>query len=279
MFRWLSEFLPFARNYIVFTLLVALSLFLISLNNNRQVRNLQVVGTLTTSYLESGVQDVVGYFQLASVNRELEKANARLINMLARTRRAINENRQLKEMLNLKQQSSVPLIAAGVVGRVTDGGKNFVTINVGTKDGIQEGEPVMSGSGLVGTIYLAGEDFSIVRTLMDNSSRISARVVNDSTDGIVTAGEQGALELKDVSRRHHVRPGNIVETSTLSSISPPGIIIGTVTSASNRPGSIFKEVTLEPAVDFSSLSDVFVMKYRPSGKAAALESRALREKR
>lgn len=279
MLKWLSEFFVFARNYVVFTLLVSLSLFLISANNNSQVRGLQVVGLVTTSYLESCVKGLIGYFKLASANKRLEEQNGKLIDWVSRTRRAISENIQLRELLKMKEQSGNPTIPADVVGRSVEGGRNYVTIDAGTSDGVRNGDPVVAGSGLVGVILLAGENYSIVRTVLDNESRISARLVSASADGIVSAGENGLLSMNDVSRRFDVKPGDMVETSTLSSVVPPDIVIGVVANVSSEQGNIFKRIRVQPSVDFSSLSVVFVMQYRPPGEATELRSKILKGNR
>ncbi len=276
MFKWLSEFFLFSRNYVVFAILLALSLFLISINDNPQVRGLQVVGLITTSYLESGVNAVVGYFELSSANKRLEEQNGRLIDLLARSRRSLNENRQLRSLLKLKQQGENRLTAADVIGRTLEGGRYLITLDAGSRLGVKVGDPVISGSGLVGNVMATSDNFSVVRTLLDNDSRISARLENASADGIVTAGEYGLLAMKNVPRRFEVKPGDVIETSTLSTVVPPGIIIGLVREATDVSGTIFKRIFVQPAVNYSSLSEVFVMDYRPPSEVSMLLSKAMK---
>jgi cell shape-determining protein MreC len=79
-----------------------------------------------------------------------------------------------------------------------------------------------------------------------------------------------------VSRRYPVNNGDIVETSSLSTLVPPGIVIGFVSKASEASGNIFQKVDVQPAVDLSSMSAAFVMHYtRPAG-AVDLEKKAVR---
>jgi rod shape-determining protein MreC len=275
MFKWFSEFFALAKNYIVFALLISLSLFLISTNNNAHIRGLQTVGLVTTSYLEDGVEAVINYFSLASKNRELQRENAQLVDMEAKIRRALSENDQLRAMLRLREENPAPLVPANVVGRTSEGGRYLVTLDVGEKSGIKVGNPVLTGNGLVGTVIATSGDFCLVQTLLDNECRIAARLVTASTDGIIVAGEDGYLSMRNVSRRHDVKSGDVVETSTLSSLVPPGIIIGVVTKAANETGNIFKQIEVQPAVNFSSLSVAFVMQYTPSSEALSLETKFL----
>jgi rod shape-determining protein MreC len=279
MYKWLAEFFGLAKNYIIFALLISLSLLLISTNNNGHTRGLQVVGLVTTSYLEAGVNDVLGYFSLSSEVKKLQLENAHLIDQNAKIRGAMEENRQLRGLLNLRQQSSYPLIPGDVVGRSADGGRNFITLDIGEKNGVSVNDHVVSGTGLVGIVSAVSENFLLVRTLLDVDSRVAAKLVNASADGLVVSGSYGELAMENVSRRYPVQPGDIVETSSLSTLVPPGIAIGMVTKAENRPGDIFKKIDVEPAVDYTSITTAFVMKYSRPAEATKLEKEHLQKEK
>jgi rod shape-determining protein MreC len=277
MFKWLSEFYRLAKNYIVFALLLAFSFFLISNNNNVQTRGLQTVGLLTTSYIEDVVNSVTDYFSLSSKNQELERENAKLIDLTAKIRRALTENGQLRAMLKFRSESNASLTPANVIGRSIEEGKSFITLDVGEKDNIHVGDPVVSGNGLVGTVFAVSQNFCLVRTLLDSDSRIAAKLMNASADGIIVAGGAGELSMKNVSRRYEINKGDIVETSSLSSLVPPGIVIGLVSKTTEERGNIFKEVEIQPAVDFSSVSVAFVMQYNRPNEAVDLEKKGLKK--
>lgn len=262
MWSWISEFFRFAKNYVTFALLISLSLFLVASNGGSRLRDLQAIGLVTTAYLESAIDGITSYFGLAAKNRELEDENARLIDETARIRHALVENEQLRKMLKLQQNFGFKLFPANVVGRSADGGRNFITLDIGSKDSVQLNYPVVSGDGLVGIVIAVSPHFCLVQTLLDRESRIAARLVNASADGIVDAGSFGLLTMRNVPRRCEVKVGDIVETSSLSSLVPPNITIGTVTRAFDRRGDIFKEIEVVPAVNYSSISVAFVMMYR-----------------
>ena len=279
MLRWLTEFFGLAKNYIIFALLLSFSFFLLSKNNNVQTRGLQTVGLLTTSYLENAVNSVLNYFSLASRNEELERENAKLIDLTSKIRRSLIENEQLREMLKFRNDVAAPLIPANVVGRSTEEGKSFLTLDVGAKDNVDVGDPVVSGNGLVGTVMAVSADYCVVRTLLDSDSRIAAKLTHASADGIIVPGEFGELTMRNVSRRYEVNRGDLVETSSLSSLVPPGIVVGLVSSASDKTGNIFKDVRVQPSVDLSSISVAFVMKYERPNEAVDLEQKELKKAR
>lgn len=277
MFRWISEFYRLAKNYIVFALLLSFAFFLISTNSNVHTRGLQTIGLLTTSYIEDAARSVIAYFSLSSRNEELERENAQLIDLTAKIRRALTENEQLRAMLKFRSETTAPLIPANVVGRSTEEGKSYLTLDVGENDNVHVGDPVVSGDGLVGTIVAASGSFCLVRTLLDTDSRIAARLLKASADGIIVSGKFGGLSMKNVSRRYAVNKGDVVETSSLSSLVPPGIIIGSVSSTADEVGNIFKEIEVQPAVDFSSISVTFVMEFSRAKEAINLEKKEMKE--
>lgn len=275
MFKWVSEFFRLAKNYIIFALLLALSFLLISTNNNIHTRGLQTIGLLTTSYLEEGVRGIISYFTLVPRNKELQEENAQLIDMASKIRRALTENDQLRAMLKLRNENAAPLTPANVVGRTSEDGRYFITLDAGESNGVRAGDPVVSGNGLVGTVIAVSGNFCLVRTLLDIDSRIAARLSNASADGIIIAGPFGDLTMNNVSRRYAVNKGDVVETSTLSSLVPPGIVIGVVTKTKDETGNIFKQIEVQPAVDFASLSAAFVMQYSRPAEAVNLETKTL----
>jgi rod shape-determining protein MreC len=272
MWSWISEFFRFARNYVTFAILVSISLFLVASNGGSKLGDLQTVGLVATAYLESALNGIRSYFGLEAKNRELEDENARLIDETARIRHSLLENDQLRKMLKLQQTSEYKLLPADVIGRTSDGGRSLMTLDIGSKDSVQVDYPVVSGDGLVGIVIAVSPHYCLVQTLLDKESRIAARLVGASADGIIDAGEFGLLTMKNVPRRYEVKAGDVVETSTLSSLVPPNLTIGTVSKAFDRRGDIFKEIEVVPAVDFSSISVAFVMKYKKPPDAEEFSS-------
>jgi rod shape-determining protein MreC len=61
-----------------------------------------------------------------------------------------------------------------------------------------------------------------------------------------------------------VAAGDTVVTSGLSFIFPGGLLIGKVLSCVENEPSMFMEIVVEPAVDFSRLEEVFVIRSQPT---------------
>ena len=118
---------------------------------------------------------------------------------------------------------------------------------------------VLSQSGLAGRVIAVSPHYSVAQTILNKDFRAGARIQRSRVDCIVewTGGE--GIELKNISKKQDVRTGDVVETSGFSSLFPPGIVVGTVTSVTEPPGSLFKEVEAALSTNFATLEQVFIV--------------------
>jgi rod shape-determining protein MreC len=100
--------------------------------------------------------------------------------------------------------------------------------------------------------------------------RVSARVQRARADGIVYWDGE-IIQMKNVPRTQDVKKGDVVVTSSYSTIYPEGIKIGLVTYVHVEPGALFHTIHIEPSVNFSSLEEVFVVTQVPDSARVALE--------
>jgi rod shape-determining protein MreC len=145
-----------------------------------------------------------------------------------------------------------------------------VGITVGTNDGVHAGDVVIDpvSKGLVGTVDRAFPSVARVTLLTDPQSAVTAIDLTSPTAvGIIQPGGGGsdALVLDLVSKTKVVREGDTIISagslgkSSLPSMFPRGIPVGTVTSQSSNDVNPFKNVQVKPLVDFSSLQSVIVL--------------------
>jgi rod shape-determining protein MreC len=130
------------------------------------------------------------------------------------------------------------------------------------KPRVDTGMAVVVPEGLVGKITRVYPDHSIVQPLTSASSAVSAIVERSRIRGVVrprlsaTAGLT-SWEMDYVPARSDVVPGDLVVTSGMGGVYPPGLEIGRVTSVSQGP--LTTEVRIRLGVDFATLDQVFVI--------------------
>jgi rod shape-determining protein MreC len=185
--------------------------------------------------------------------RELQQERARLM--------AIElENRQLRDLLDLRGSLGFRGVTARVVGESVSNFEWSVTIDAGSSDGVRKDMAVLSGEGLVGRVVEVAPNTSVVQLIIDPDSAVAARLVNSGETGLVEGNRNQDLRMELVNPDVEVLPDEQVVTSGYQGgLYPPGILIGYVSHVLSQPGMLTKLVAVRPAVDFSSLSFVLVV--------------------
>ncbi len=177
------------------------------------------------------------------------------------------ENDRLRNVLRFKEESRFSLLAAEVQARSSQTWWEFVTINRGRADGVEEGMPVVSMEGLIGIVRSTTPGSAQVALIGDEQVRVAATVEGTDAQGILV-GSPNALgiplmRLTFLSRQSESLEGRRVVTSGLGGVFPPGLVIGRVTdSADTREAGgfgLFQEYFVVPSADLSNLDDVFVV--------------------
>ncbi len=189
---------------------------------------------------------------------ELTMENSRLIQSQYRLE-------QLEELYNLDQTyGDFSKVAANIIA--TDGGNWFNTfvIDKGKADGIDVNMNVIAGSGLVGIVTKAGDNWAQVRSIIDDMSNVSAKTLSTSdlcfVKGDLQLMNEGYIrieELKDPDNA--ITMGEKIVTSHVSDKYHEGILIGYLNELSQDSNNLTKSGTLTPAVDFEHLHTVLVI--------------------
>lgn len=274
MLQRLYDILYVFRAYAILSALIILSLILMMMNDNPQVKQIRALSTVVFGVMQEQLSFVPAYFGLKSENRILRRINVELADEAQRLREAKLENLRLRQLLGLKDQLPYPLISARIVNKNLLLFRNTLTLNSGSADGVQQYMPVICDGGLVGLVTSVTKHYSIVNILLNTDFRASAKIQRSRIDGIV-AWDGKTLNLKNVPKTRDIRIGDVVSTSEYSNIFPPNIRIGLVSDVREQPGSLFKSITLAPGVDFVKLEEVFVAVYAPDSERVDIEQHSI----
>ncbi|MFN8224964.1 MAG: rod shape-determining protein MreC [Gaiellales bacterium] len=272
------------RRRLVVGALVFFSLVLVTLSFGRDDGPLSgvqngVAGVLrpfqvATDRLVTPFRDAWGWFDglldARSDAERLRKENQRYAQQLVMAQNALSENKKLRDLLDYRSAASFPDdyrgLGAAVIQRPTGAYAQSIVVAVGSDDGVRVGDPVVTERGLVGRVIRTAGRSSRVMLLTDEQSAASAVDVATDGQGIIRRGQspRSALRFDRVPKEQVVRTGDTIATSgwrtaQLSSLYPKGIPIGTVTSVGQNDTYPFKQVQVEPFVDFGSLSAVLVL--------------------
>jgi len=196
-------------------------------------------------------------------NQWLRHENARLMLENIRNKEARYENERLRSLLSFKGSSRLELLPARVVGRSSGKLRQNLVLDIGSHSGVSRNMAVVTSQGLVGKILSVGSSSSKAILLLDGTFRASALVQRSRVGGIVHCESGRNVILSEVPKRSDVQVGDAVVTSGLSTILPGGLEIGDVVSAEEEDRGMFMRVVVQPAVDFSRLEEVFVVRMYP----------------
>jgi len=201
---------------------------------------------------------------LRGLSKENSALKAELDRLLAKEKlfESLNkENEKLKESLKFKSSSphKAKLLGANIVARSPSNWFEVVEINRGTKDGVKEDMTVINKDGLVGRTVEVARNTSKVILITDPGSSIGGQNRVSRDLGIIVGGAMEKLRMNYVVPAAMIKEGDIIETSGVGHVFPKGIPIGKVTMVRMRDYDIFKQVEIEPLVDFSKLEHVFVI--------------------
>jgi rod shape-determining protein MreC len=242
-------------------------------NDNVQLRTIRAAAVAGVGFLQDMFAFIPNYFELRHENRVLRELNLTLSDEVNRLRESRLENIRLHELLGLKEHSKSRYIGANIVGKNLQLLRNTITLDAGEADGVRTSMPVVTESGLVGKIAATSSRYSVAQVLLNRDIRVSAKVQRSRVDGIIEWSGGKRLTLENVAKTLDVQPGDVVVTSEYSSLYPPGIRIGVVSSTRQVPGALFQAIDVVATVDFPRLEEVFVVSYVPDSSRLSLERR------
>ncbi|MDO9573704.1 MAG: rod shape-determining protein MreC [Candidatus Contubernalis sp.] len=219
-------------------------------------------------WISTEVRDVFEHF---SERQDMDRENSELKQSLGDYQSITNqleelkqENKRLREMLDFREKSDYTLLPARVTARDTSGWFSVVVINKGYSDGAAKDMAVINNDGLVGHILSVSRNSSKVLLLSDSSRAVSG-VVRDSRETGVIGFVEGSVEqpgycrMINILRESEIEKGDVVVTSGLGGVFPPGLVIGQVIEVGDDEYGLLKYALIKPAVDFSRLEEVFVV--------------------
>jgi len=227
-----------------------------------------------TSAAVSRVRDSwSGYFALRSVRQENDALKRQLADaqiQLQEQRAIADRTRGLEKILDLQGRLELKTIAAEVIAAGETLDFRALTIDKGSRHGLKPDMAVIAPAGVVGRIVATSPGAAQVQLLTDVNAAAGALSERSRAQGIVVgAGDKGFL-LDKVSEVADVAVGDVLLTSGIEGIFgiyPKGFTIGRVEKVTKK-GSAYGEITVRPAVDFSSLEEVLVvLTPAPSGEA------------
>lgn len=215
--------------------------------------------------LSSARQSLKDKQDLISANEELQ---SQIDNMTQQNNKLIQDQGELlrlRELYKLDEEyADYPKVAARIISKDPGNWYDTFMINKGSNDGIRVDNNVIAGKGLVGIVTEVGPGWATVRSIIDDSSSVSAMTVSTSDNCVVTGDleliDEGKLRFEQLyDQENKVTAGERIVTSNISEKYVEGLFIGYVNDVEQDSNNLTKTGTIVTPVDFQHLKDVFVI--------------------
>ncbi len=211
----------------------------------------------------AGVEDVwEKYFGLVRVyedNRRLREEAQSLRIQNARYREMLATQQRLQDLLQFKETTDWPMMAAQVIGRDPTGWFKSVILDKGARSGLAINMPVVSAEGVVGRVVSVSANYAKVLLIIDQNSAVDCLNQVTRDQGVLRGASTKVCELDYVLKTSRMARGEMIITSGMGRVFPKGLPVGRVIGVSDRPGALFKDVQVRPMVDFNRLEEVLVI--------------------
>lgn len=240
---------------LLFLFFEILSFYLVvNYNDIHKQQFLNSSGRIATSLFEvsSSFSD---HFSLKRANAELSRENSLLRSQLFNYDSRKSPKWDYK---NIEVDTVVNFIPSKVVNNSVNKLHNFITIDKGSKDGIESGMGVISARGLVGIVRNVSKNYSTITSLLNTQIKISSKLRDSHYFGTLYWSGQSIkyATLSEIPSHAEIGIGDAVVTSGFSSIFPENILIGTIEDFELNRGKGFYDITVRLSVDFSNLTYV-----------------------
>ncbi|HEY0413730.1 MAG TPA: rod shape-determining protein MreC [Allosphingosinicella sp.] len=200
---------------------------------------------------------VSNYFMAGSQNAELRRRLDASRRTLIEARAIDLENRRLKALLKLTEDTPEEVARARIVGSSFDAPRRLATLSAGASSGIRPGQPVRSPEGLIGRVIETGRWASRVLLVSDGASNVPVRLVRDGTPAIASGRGDGTIELKTLEvGKNPFRRGDVLVTSGTGGLYPPNVPVAVVVSVAGDK-TIAKPLADPSRVDFALVLPVY----------------------
>lgn len=210
--------------------------------------------------LRGGGDYLGGLAQAREAERGAHERLALQAERAARVEQLSQENARLRALLELRPAIGVRSQPAEVLYEAADPFSRKVFIDRGRTHGVALGSPVINEAGVLGQVTQAYALTSEVTLLADKDAAIP--VLNARTQqrsAAFGAGRSGGLELRFMSGNADVQVGDLLTTSGLDGVYPPGLPVARVAAVERRAESGFARIGLAPTANPDGVRHVLVL--------------------
>lgn len=276
--RNLIRFINTYSFFFLFLFFEVIAFYLLLSNNHFQQAAFLNATNRVTAGLQEDYSNLTDYLNLKEVNQNLSYENKRLRSAQQYSfQKLYGPNYLINDTIYQRQYLYT---TAKVINNSTNKQNNYLTLNVGSLNGIQKGMGVLAPNGIAGVVKQVSKHYAAVVSLLHSNAKVSVKLKNSNYFGSMQWDGKHYQEglLKDIPNHVELQIGDTILTSGYSATFPADIAVATVLSFKKIPGENFYEIKVKFLTDYKNLSFVQVVKNIRKTEQEELEEKAEEER-
>ena len=260
--RTLLNFLIRNNYYLLFIFLQIMCVLLISKNRNLQSTRILNSSNAVAANTFQTISNTREYLSLREENTKLARENAGLLNIIRSRSYELIQIASLVKNDTLYKQKYI-YTDAKIINNSTNLRSNYLTLNVGSAQGITHDMAIINSEGIIGVIKDVSKNFSSALSVLHKDVKVNCMLKKDGAYGPLSwekDDDYSTATITDIPIHAHIKTGDTIVTSALSSIFPEGIMVGYVTSFERKSGDSFYTVKVKLSTNFKKINHVYVIK-------------------
>lgn len=175
-----------------------------------------------------------------------------------------NENTHLRKLLGAAQQTEAKAIMAEILNVPRDPFNRKITLNKGSSSGIEAGQVVVDDLGVIGQITQVHPWVAEVTLITDKDQSVPVQVARNGLRSVVSgAGKNNELELRYLSINADIQQDDLLITSGIGGVYPPGLPVARVSHIEHDRSRDFAHITCAPIAGVNRNRQVLILSLSP----------------
>jgi rod shape-determining protein MreC len=211
-------------------------------------------------------QDVMSYFESLKGSQSAAEAARQKLGLQSQRANQVEqltlENARLRQMLKLRERISTPAQAAQVLYDSADPYSRKIIIDKGLLQDVSAGSPVLDELGVLGQVTRVYPSVSEVTLVTDREQAIPVLNVRTGARAVAfgdPTAHANALELRFMASNADVQVGDVLTTSGVDGVYPPGLPVARVDKVERRVDTAFAHIYCTPLAGVDGALHVMVL--------------------
>jgi rod shape-determining protein MreC len=221
---------------------------------------LQVVAMLPRDGFVAATDYFSSLHTLQGENSQMREQRVLNAQQLQQSRQLLAENAHLRKLLAASERVSLQSVMSEILYDARDPFSRKVILDRGNRHGIEPGQPVIDDLGIVGQVTRVFPFTSEVTLLTDKDHAIPVQVLRSGVRSVAYGrGQSGVLELRFMASNADIQKGDVLLTSGIDGVYPPGLAVATVVAVESKTSDAFARIVCLPTAGVARNRQLLVL--------------------